>query len=146
MTIRILAMIALSALAASASAVDLDSLKKTLGSKQESSQSSGLGSLLGGTALPTISGDTAGNAAGVLQYCVKRKYLSGNAVASVKDKLLSKYGMGTPAKAEQDPGYRDGLQGVLQGKDGHTFNFDGVSSKLKDKGCDYVLEHSKSLI
>lgn len=146
MTIRTLAVIALLALAASASAVDLDSLKKTLGTKQESSQSNGLASSLGGMAMPVISGDTAGNAAGVLGYCVKRKYLSGNAVASVKDKLLSKFGLGTPARAEQDPGYRDGLQGVLQGKDGHAFNLDKVSDKLKDKGCEYVLKHSTSLI
>ena len=146
MTIRTLALIALLALTASASADELKDLKKALGAKQQGSQSGGLAGSLGGMLMPVISSDTAGNAAGVLEYCVKRKYLSGRAVASLKEKLLSKYGMGTPAKAEQDPGYRDGLQGLLQGKDGHSFNLDVVSGKLKDKGCDYVLKQSKSLI
>ncbi|UWX04864.1 hypothetical protein H1235_00410 [Pseudoxanthomonas sp. NC8] len=42
-----------------------------------------------GLSLPGISADTAGNAAGVLQYCVKRKYLGGDAVASVGNRLLA---------------------------------------------------------
>ena len=88
----------------------------------------------------------AGNAAGVLEYCVKRKYLSGNAVASVKDKLLSRYGLGTEKKAQQDSGYKSGLQGILQGDGGQSFNLDAVSDKLKDKGCDYVLDNVGKLI
>lgn len=97
-------------------------------------------------ALPGISGKTAGNAAGVLEYCVKRKYLSGNAVASVKDKLLSRYGLGTEKKARQDSGYKSGLQGILQGDGGKSFNLDSVSDKLKDKGCDYVLDNAGKLV
>src|SRR5690606_18157096 len=93
---RFVIAVGLLAVAGSASAVDLKSLKKSLGGSESSAQSSeGVSSLggLGGLALPGISGKTAGNAAGVLEYCVKRKYLSGNAVASVKDKLLSRYGL-----------------------------------------------------
>jgi hypothetical protein len=144
---RILIVTTLLALAGSASAVDLKGLKQSLGSGKETagagSQGAGLGALGG---LPAIGGDTAGNAAGVLEYCVKRKYLSGGAVASVKDKLMSKYGLGDQAKAEQDSGYRSGMQGILQGSDGKSFNLDSVSGKLKDKACDYVLENAGSLV
>lgn len=132
-----------------ASAVDLKGLKKSLGegssTGQDSESLSSLGSL-GGLSLPAISGNTAGNAAGVLEYCVKRKYLSGNAVASVKDKLLSKYGLGDTQEAEQDSGYQSGLQGILQGDGGKSFNLDSVSDKLKDKGCDYVLDNAGKLV
>ena len=138
--------VGLLAMAGSASAVDLKSLKKSLGGSEASAQSAeGLPSL-GGLTLPGISGKTAGNAAGVLEYCVKRKYLSGNAVASVKDKLLSKYGLGTEKKARQDSGYKSGLQGILQGDGGKSFNLDSVSDKLKDKGCDYVLDNAGKLV
>lgn len=138
--------VGLLAMAGSASAVDFKSLKKSLGGSEASAQSAeGLPSL-GGLALPGISGKTAGNAAGVLEYCVKRKYLSGNAVASVKDKLLSRYGLGTEKKGQQDSGYKSGLQGILQGDGGQSFNLDSVSDKLKDKGCDYVLDNAGKLI
>lgn len=147
---RIPIAIALLALAGSASAIDLKGLKDSLGNGsqatgQSGSQGAGLGAL-GGLSLPAISGDSAGNAAGVLEYCVKRKYLSGDAVASVKDKLLSRYGVGGSGEAQQDAGYQSGLQGVLQGGDGKSFNLDSVSGKVKDKACDYVLEHASSLV
>lgn len=146
---RFVIAVGLLAVAGSASAVDLKSLKKSLGGSESSAQSSeGVSSLggLGGLALPGISGKTAGNAAGVLEYCVKRKYLSGNAVASVKDKLLSRYGLGSEKKAQQDSGYKRGLQGVLQGEGGRSFNLDSVSDKLKDKGRDYVLDNAGKLV
>jgi len=114
---RFVIAVGLLAVAGSASAVDLKSLKKSLGGSESSAQSSeGVSSLggLGGLALPGISGKTAGNAAGVLEYCVKRK--------------------------------KSGLQGILQGDGGQSFNLDAVSDKLKDKGCDYVLDNAGKLI
>ncbi|RZZ89388.1 DUF2501 domain-containing protein [Pseudoxanthomonas winnipegensis] len=105
----------------------------------------GLGAL-GGLSLPAIGGNTAGNAAGVLQYCVQRKYLSADAVTGVKDKLLSKYGLGGAQKPEQSPDYQRGLMGVLKGEGGQSFNLDAVSGKLKDKACDYVLNNATKLI
>lgn len=142
---------ALLVLAGSAQAIDLKDLKKSLGNAQQTQTSedsttgSGLGSLLG-SSLPTIGGDTAGNAAGVLEYCIKRKYLSGDAVASVKDKLLAKYGLAESTQTEQDSGYQSGLKGLLQGQGGQSFNLDAVSGKLKDKACDYVLDNAGKLI
>lgn len=147
MNLRVLVLAAgLLAAAGMASAVDLKSLKKSLGGNEAPAPSGEGLSSLGGLALPAISGKTAGNAAGVLEYCVKRKYLSGNAVASVKDKLLSRYGLGSEKKAQQDSGYKRGLQGVLQGEGGRSFNLDSVSDNLKDKGRDYVLDNAGKLV
>ncbi len=112
---------------------------------QTSGQGSGLGAL-GGLSLPAVSGNTAGNAAGVLQYCVQRKYLSANAVTSVKDKLLSKYGLGGAQQAEQSPDYKSGAMGLLKGDGGKSFNLESVSGKVKDKACDYVLNNATKLI
>jgi hypothetical protein len=115
-------------------------------STQGSSQGSALGGALGGLSMPAVSGNTAGNAAGVLQYCVQRKYLSANAVTSVKDKLLSKYGMGGAQKAEESTDYKSGAMGLLKGDGGKSFNLESVSGKVKDKACDYVLDNATKLI
>ncbi|WP_175485439.1 DUF2501 domain-containing protein [Pseudoxanthomonas sp. GM95] len=128
------------------------SFKDMLKSQQssQSTQSSGQGSsalgALGGLSMPAMSGNTAGNAAGVLQYCVQRKYLSANAVTSVKDKLMSKYGLGSPQQAEQSPDYKSGAMGLLKGDGGKSFNLESVSGKVKDKACDYVLDNATKLI
>lgn len=141
-------------LCSTAQAVDWKKALQEGQSKQASSGQSGsegsLGALaggLGGLSLPGISGDTAGNVAGVLQYCAKRKYLSADAVTSVKDKLLSKYGVGGEDEAaEETPDYQSGVQGLLKGDGGKSFNLDSVSDKLKDKACDYVLDNATKLI
>lgn len=115
-------------------------------STQSSSQGNALGGALGGLSMPAVSGNTAGNAAGVLQYCVQRKYLSANAVTSVKDKLLSKYGLGGAQQVEQSPDYKSGAMGLLKGDGGKSFNLESVSGKVKDKACDYVLNNATKLI
>ncbi len=115
-------------------------------SSTQGSTSGGLGSALGGLSMPAISGNTAGNAAGVLQYCVQRKYLSADAVGGVKDKLLSKYGLGSEKKASESADYKRGVSGLLQGDGGKSFNLDSVSGKVKDKACDYVLDNATKLI
>ncbi|MET0290324.1 MAG: DUF2501 domain-containing protein [Pseudoxanthomonas sp.] len=117
--------------------------------KQQSGQPAQGGNALGalgGLSMPALSGNTAGNAAGVLQYCVQRKYLSADAVTSVKDRLMSKYGLGSPQQAEQSPDYKSGVMGLLKGDGGKSFNLDSVSGKVKDKACDYVLDNATKLI
>ena len=104
-----------------------------------SSSSSSLGAL----ALPGLSADTAGNAAGVLEYCLKQKYLSGANVDNVKGKLMDKAGLST--QKEPDPEYEQGLSGVLMGKGGQNLNLDKLQDNLKSKACDYVLESSVGL-
>ena len=100
-----------------------------------------LKSQAGNLAMPSLGANTVGNAAGVLQYCVKNNYLGGDA-ASLKDKLLGKV---TGQKAQQ-AGYASGAKGLLQGSDGKSLNLQGLSSKVKEKACDYVLENATSLI
>lgn len=103
---------------------------------------SGASSLLGGLGLPAIGGGTTSNVAGVLQYCIQNKYT--NQAKDVKDALLSRVGLG--GKEQQDPGYQSGLQGMLTGSDGSTFNMDKLKSNVKEKACDYVLDNAKSLL
>lgn len=104
----------------------------------------GAAGLLGGLGLPSIGSGAASNAAGVLQYCIERKYLAGGA-AGIKDKLLGKIGLGG-GKETQDPGYQSGLAGILNGSDGKSFDMGKIQDQLKDKACDYVLDNAKSLI
>ncbi|RTQ31804.1 DUF2501 domain-containing protein [Variovorax sp. NFACC27] len=148
-------LIALALLAAGASAQAnnlLDQLKEKAGEAATANSQGGAGSSTGGSALgnlgsslgfkmPAIGTSTMGNAAGVLQYCVKNNYLGGDA-ASVKDKLLAKI----TGQKKQETGFASGAKGLLQGGDGKSLNFKGLSSKVKEKACDYVLKNATSLI
>ena len=99
-----------------------------------------LKSQAGNYAMPAVGSNTMGNAAGVLQYCVKNNYLGGDA-ASIKDKLLAK----VTGQPQQQTGFANGAKGLLQG-DGKSFDLKSVSGKVKTKACDYVLKNAKSLI
>jgi hypothetical protein len=143
-------LIALALLAAGASAQAnnlLDQLKEkageAAGANTQSAQGGGAGGALGnlGFKMPAIGASTVGNAAGVLQYCVKNNYLGGDA-ASVKDKLLAKI----TGQKPQETGFASGAKGLLKGGDGQTLNFKLLSSKVKTKACDYVLKNATSLI
>jgi len=94
-----------------------------------------------GNSLPAIGANTAGNAAGVIQYCVKNNYLNAASANGIKDKLL---GMVTGQKPQQT-GYANGAKGLLMGSDGQSLNLKGLSGKLKEKACDYVLKNASSL-
>lgn len=130
--------------AASAGAAGLmDSLKGAATEQMGGgSGSSGASSMLGGLGMPSIGGGTTSNVAGVLQYCIQNKV--SNQAKGVKDALLSKVGLG--GKEQQDPGYQSGVQGLLTGSDGSTFNMSKLQSGLKEKACDYVLDNAKSLL
>ncbi|MCR6474985.1 DUF2501 domain-containing protein [Variovorax sp. ZS18.2.2] len=139
-------LIALALLAAGASAQAndlLNQLKEKAGaaasSQGDNSSSSALGNL--GFKMPAIGSSTVGNAAGVLQYCIKNNYLGGDA-ASVKDKLLAKI----TGQKQQETGFASGAKGLLKGGDGKSLNMKMLSSKVKEKACDYVLKNATSLI
>ncbi|MDP9882460.1 hypothetical protein J2W25_006800 [Variovorax boronicumulans] len=143
--------VALALLAAGASVQAnnlLDQLKEQAGAavNSQGSNSSGGGSALsglslGGFKMPAIGSSTIGSAAGVLEYCVKNNYLGGDA-ASVKDKLLAKI----TGQKKQENDFASGAKGLLKGGDGKSLNLKGLSSKVKEKACDYVLKNATSLI
>ncbi|XAH21441.1 DUF2501 domain-containing protein [Xylophilus sp. GW821-FHT01B05] len=136
----------------------LGNLKDKVGGGGSSSGNSGGGlglpSGLGGSGgsaagmaalgMPAIGGNTASNAAGVIEYCVKNNYLQGGA-QGVKDKLLGKVGLGGQ-QAEQDSGYQSGVTGMLKGSNGSSFDMGKLQSKVKEKACDYVLQQGQSLL
>lgn len=151
----------MSLLATGAQAQLLDSVKGALGSSSGTTASessaagsglSGLGGLgtlggsgLGGLALPSLASSGTDNLTGVLQFCIKNNYLSGNGVQNVKDKLLGS--LGGEKKAESSQGYLDGLQGKVLGSDGSLdLSGGGFKEELTRKACDQVLEHAQSLI
>lgn len=144
----------------------LDSVKGALGSSSSGSAQSapaapssgtglsGLGNLgsvgnlaggASGLALPSLAGAGTDNVAGLLQFCIKNNYLSGNAVENVKDKLLGS--LGGEKKAESNPGFMNGLQGKVLGSDGSVdLGGGGFKEELTRKACDQVLQHAGSLI
>ncbi|CAM4183424.1 DUF2501 domain-containing protein [Kerstersia similis] len=111
---------------------------------------SGLGNLgsaagLSDLALPSLASAGTENVAGLLQFCIKNNYLSGNAVDNVKDKLLGS--LGGQKKAETKPDFMSGLQGKVLGSDGSVdLSGGGFKEELTRKACDQVLQHAGSLI
>ena len=112
----------------------------------------GLSGLMGGggqgaalSALGLTSSSTAGNAAGVITYCMKNNVLNADKAAQVKNQLLGKMGL-APQEEPKDEGYLSGLSGMVTGSGGKSFNLDKVKGDLKEKACDYVLENATSLL
>jgi len=115
------------------------------------------GALGGGGDLGSLASGNAGNAAGVIEYCVKNNYLGGDAAASMKDKLMGKAGIGGDSK---DQGYGDGANGLVQTSDGKSVDLSSLGggsaggiggvgdmkSKLTKKACGAVLDHASSLL
>jgi hypothetical protein len=125
----------------------LDAVKGQMGG---ASQGGGAGSAipgLGGLSLSSLSPATVGNAAGVLEFCMKNNYLAGGDAQAIKDKLMGKVS-GEPAKAISDSGYLAGVQGMLNGSDGKSVDLSGggLKEEITRKACDQVLKHGKSLL
>lgn len=103
---------------------------------------------------------SAGNAAGIIQYCIEHNYL-GSGASEVKDRLLGRLSGGRTA-ANDDTDYQAGVRGILLGKDGKRSRLDDsrnslnrlgqnrnmhdVKDKAIRKGCELVLDQSKSLL
>lgn len=119
------------------------------------SRTSALGGLLGSggaasggllSSLGVPASSTAGNAAGVITYCMKNNYLNPNQAEQVKAQLLSKLGVTPQQPAPKDQGYLQGLAGTITGSNGQSFSMDKLKSDLKEKACDLVLDNAKSLL
>ena len=123
----------------------------------------GLGGLLGG-ALPNVGSIGAGNAAGLLGYCLKNNLLgqggalgaltggrnaasrAGSAKAPVTDaqsilqRLTGRQGVQT------SPGYAAGQEGEVQAPNGQAFSLDDLGGQVKTRMCSIVLNRAKSFL
>lgn len=104
----------------------------------------GLAALGGG--MPDLGQASTGNLAGVLQYCIKHKYLGGGDAASVEQSLMGKLGGASGAK--KDKGFTSGAGGLLDTGGGKSVDLggEGLQQKVTDQVCDLVLEHAQSLL
>ena len=125
-------------LATSAQAQSLDLLMKGLNTGAV--DPSGLGSL------GSLATGSMGNAAGIIEYCLKNKYLSGNRVAQVKNGLIGKM-PGGQAGAATDSGYLDGTNGLLTTSDGRKTDLtSGMTDSIKKQACDFVLAQGQAML
>ena len=122
----------------------------------------GLGGLLGG-ALPNVGSIGAGNAAGLLGYCLKNNLLgqdgalgaltggrnaprAGSAKApatgaqSILQRLTGRQGVQT------SPGYAAGQEGEVQAPNGQAFSLDDLGGQVKTRMCSIVLSRAKSFL
>jgi hypothetical protein len=107
--------------------------------------SGGLGDLGSALSGGSVSSGNSSNVAGVLQFCIKNNYLSGNSASSVKDSLMSKLPGGA---SNSNSNYTDGASGILDTGSGQKLNLggDGVKQQLTKQICDKILEQGKSLL
>lgn len=98
----------------------------------------GASSMLGG--LPNVSSISAGNAAGVLGYCVKNKVLGGAKSTSVLDGLMKKPGITSSS------GYSAGQAGNILTGQGQKFSLNQVPSQLKSQACNAVLKQAPKFL
>ena len=132
-----------------AQAQSLDSLKG-LGDAAKGA-TGGSGSSLGSLgSLGSLKSGSMGNTAGIIEYCLKNKYLSGSGVSQVKDGLLGKM-PGGQTTATKDSGYLDGAKGLLTGSDGKKTDLtggmtSGMTDSIKKQACDFVLKQGQSML
>ena len=134
---------------------DLSSAASSLAGSSSSSQSGGsslssLTSLLNGGS-QSLSSSSMNNAAGIMGYCAKEKLASVANVDNVKSQVLDKLGLNTAAEQKKDTGYMEGLEGLLNAKDGQKLDLDSLGNtelgkKVKAKACYFVLKQGVSFI
>jgi len=104
-----------------------------------------LGALKGLADPSKLVSGSAGNAAGVVEYCMKNNFLGSDA-GGIKDQLLGKVS-GGGEKEKTD--YADGAKGLLKTGDGKSVDL-VQNANLKEsatkKACKSVLDHAKSFL
>lgn len=140
-----------------ASAVSLNDLSSAASQLAGSSTSqdsgasiSSLTSLLNGGS-QSLSASTMNNAAGIMSYCAKEKLASVTNVDNVKNQVLDKLGLSTPAEQKKDTGYMEGIQGLLNATNGQKVDLESLSNsdlgkKVKAQACDLVLKQGLNFI
>jgi hypothetical protein len=104
----------------------------------------------GGVDLGSLASGSAGNAAGVLQYCLTNNFLASadltNATA-MKNKLIAK--AGGQETVDADSGFTAGAQGNVVGANGKSVNLADLGSlenNLRQTACKAVMDHATSLL
>ena len=133
--------IAIAILSGSIAAQGLDQLKDITGGSGLGGAASSLGSL------STITSGSTGNAAGVIDYCLKNNYLSGGSASSVKDQLMKKV-TGADQPAESNPDYISGARGIVTGSSGQSVDLSmaGLKGEAVKKACEKILDQAKSML
>ena len=91
-----------------------------------------------GSALPNVSSISAGNAAGVLQYCVSKSLVSSVSAGAVLDGLTKKPDL------TKSPDYKAGATGQILGS--NKFSIGSAPGYLQSRACDMVLTQAKTLL
>ncbi len=117
--------------------------------QQSGTSLSALGGLLNG-GNQALSADTMNNAAGIMGYCAKNKLASVTSAENIKSQVLEKLGLSAPEQKE-DTNFLEGLQGMLNTKDGEQLNLNNIGStplaeKVKTKACDLVLKQGMNFL
>ncbi|MBL8432149.1 MAG: DUF2501 domain-containing protein [Dechloromonas sp.] len=102
----------------------------------------GLGGALTGQ---SVTSGSLGNVAGLLEFCIKNKYLGGDKAEAVKDSLMGKLPGGS---SSSDSGYGSGAKGILNGSDGSQLDLSagGLKKEATKRICDMVLDQGKSML
>jgi hypothetical protein len=134
--------IAVAILSGSLAAQGLDQLKDITGGSGLGDAASSLGSL------SSITSGSTGNAAGIIEYCVKNNYLSGGSASSVKDQLMKKMTSSRDQPAESNPDYISGARGIVTGSSGQSVDLSmaGLKGKAVKKACEKILDQAKSML
>ncbi|MCP3734802.1 DUF2501 domain-containing protein [Sphingomonas sp. RP10(2022)] len=102
------------------------------------------GLLGGGGALPQVGTIGAGNAAGLLGYCVRNKLLGATGgqtgAAGVLGRLTGQKDVRTL------PGYQAGQAGQVQAANGQTLSLDGLRGQVKNQVCNLVLNRARAFL
>ncbi len=122
----------------------------------------GLAGLLGGDntgvkaigGLPDLAGIGAGNAAGLLGYCIQNNLLGGltgqagsgatraadGGASSILQRLTGRQGVTT------SPGYQAGQSGQVVAPSGQALSLDGLRGQVKNRVCGLVLKRARSFL
>jgi hypothetical protein len=134
--------IAVAILSGSLAAQGLGQLKDIIDGSGLSGAASSLGSL------SSITAGSIGNAVGIIEYCVKNNYLSGDNASSVKDQLMGKMTASGDQPAENNPDYISGARGIVTGSSGQSVDLSmaGLKDKAVKKICKKILDQANSML
>lgn len=95
----------------------------------------------GSSALPDVASTGAGNAAGVLSYCMKQKLVDSVEGNSVFGQLSKK-----PEVSQQSEDYQSGTSGNLISAGKAPYSLDKAPKSVRKTVCNMVLKQSRSFL